>query len=420
MQAKEDTTYIIFFAFIPCETNDTTLINSISSAVGVNSSSFNLLHSVYNLPTNYRLVQCSTKSVYKTSLKTAFWLKGSKLLVWPFEGKQTISQFFDHYLHKTAFVTGIPKRIDLNQIRHTINDVGKLIELNVVQNKSGNNRHYGFAIFENKEEFEKATGKKNFKLINELNGKKVKICCKGFKAIQVKKFKYSLDEVENCGTLLAIPKETSDMNKRNHPSYINTGFETGKGKKAKTNIYKKNIGNHEVERSQIQSNPSQFKNSAQKMNGYCPEKRTVRGPVRERKVIQGDKRKSNASIHRERKIPLKPSNIHKRVKKTHGEKERASDKQEFSHHGSFKIGNLQTFYPFSNVGYKEEIVFQKSGLGIRQSARTHPVLEKIEDNHLPRRNNLVFRKENGRERLNQNSYFNQGRANSDGEFDYWF
>lgn len=369
----------IFFAFIPCEAPDSKILQAISSTLGATPSDFKILRSVYNLPTNYRLVQCLHSSHFSNLLNAPCYLNDAKLLAWEFEGKKTINKFFDTFLQKTAFVTGVPKRIDLDQIRQVINDVGEIIELYVVQNKTGNNRHYGFTIFKSLEEFHKATSKKNFKLINGVNGKKVKICCKRFKPLQIKKFKYSLMEDEEEGGISEKVNHNSAGNEHSHQGGTNL-IEQGSDQKyfperRQEHHHPALDSGHSRSRFHIHQ---RFKNKSKDQPQGFVQNRNKSG--------YSNFENDSSSYFRNHHNPPSFSSIQERI----SQKQVDLDYRQVTQ-TSFGRKNYPGYQSVSNLEIGEVEVYLKSGLGSRQAARKFPVLGKIYENHLSHKRNLVFR-----------------------------
>lgn len=397
MQKEERAQNIIFFTFIPVELTDTEFIFNISSTAGIDQSCFEILQNIFNLPTNYKLIQCSSTTSYNAVLKSKFSFNKKKFLVWSFEGKKTINKFFDIYLQKTAFVTGIPKKIDLSQIRKAINDVGGLIELYVSQSKNGINRHYGFAIFKSLEDFTNVIEKKNFKLLNNLNGKKVKLCCKQFQTKQIDKFKYSLEKSE-C-QLPTVPRQVEG----GYPDELKNFEIKNRFKKGKKDMILESNSQKNQKFSEEQKNhhycqlltPFQI-TSSNRTNYYysnnpCPPSHSENVIPQSGNYFEFDEMINSLPFREEREEPYQQQ-FQSRIRG--GFYNEQHQEGYYNQASSARLGSQNWLMPVNQaLNHPEEgiQIYSRSGLGVRQSARTYPVLEKVEENHTPQKKNLVLR-----------------------------
>lgn len=362
----------LFIAFIPCEIEEANILRMIAKTSGVDPSSLRPMESIYNLPSNYKIVSCTEPSVYNQLLNKPIYLKGSRLLAWPYEGKKTVQRFFDSYLSKTAFVTGVPKRISLDQIREHINAYGQMIELYVVQNKVGNNRHYGFAIFKSVEELNKATEKKNFKMINEINGKKVKICCKKFQAKQIEKFKYSLMGVKDHiqPRLEAQSGGSGLLDIARKPAYYSSATANYLQAQQSQTDQKILVANQS-------SNPAlRYKTHGKLQDSFQPLIGT--------KIGQGHPQTLNT-------FNLSQVQVLGDSFGQEGGRAKASSNQYLNSDSSYHKRSSPNVEGFTVEEFDELNRPFKSGLGSRQEARIDPILSRIAANHLPHKNNVVFR-----------------------------
>ena len=178
----------VFVAFIPSELDEEEILPHLNKAAlrlipacrpslsaGEGPLSLVDITDYEDIPSNYRVVETTNKTLYSKMLEEDLVLKGQKLLCWPFEGSETLERYFAEYLPRCVFVTGVPLTIDLGYLRGLVVDEATFLDFYVPKSSKTVYKHYGFITFETEEGAAKIVQLKKIKFDHEKSKKKRKL-----------------------------------------------------------------------------------------------------------------------------------------------------------------------------------------------------------------------------------------------------